>query len=333
MSPTVSSRSRHRWRYIGRRLLQAIPILIGIVSCNFFLLHLAPGDAASVLAGEAGATTADYVVQLRHQFGLDEPLLVQYLDYVGNILMLNFGYSFRHGMSNLALIVDRLGATILLTLTAFTISVAVGMMLGLWAAVRHGRAPDLAIRLCAVVAYAAPLFWVALMLIVLFALQLKILPTSGMQTIGQSYTGIRWVLDVAQHLVLPAVTLALFYLAVYTRLMRASVLDQLRMNYVTTAEAKGASPARILWRHVLRNAFLPLLTMAGLQLGSMLGGSVIVESVFGWPGLGLLAFEALFARNINLLLGILVLASALVVAVNLLVDVMYTFVDPRVELR
>jgi peptide/nickel transport system permease protein len=329
----ADSRGGRRLRYIGRRALQAVPIVIAIVSCNFFLLHLAPGDAASVLAGEAGAATEEYVTRLRQQFGLDEPLVLQYLDYVGNVLTLNFGFSFRHGVPNLALILDRLGATALLTLTAFVIAVASGLALGLWAASRHGSAVDLAIRLFAIVAYAAPLFWVALMLIVLFALRLRILPTSGMTTVGAGFTGLRYIADVAWHLVLPGVTLALFYLAVYTRLMRASVLDQLRMNYVTTAEAKGASPRRVFWRHMLRNAVLPLVTMAGLQLGSMLGGSVIVESVFGWPGLGLLAFEALFSRDLNLLLGILVLSSLLVVLVNLLVDIAYTFIDPRVQLR
>ena len=328
-----NSRGARRLRYVARRLLQAVPILIAIISCNFFLLHLAPGDAASVLAGEAGAATEEYVTQIRQQFGLDEPLVVQYVHYVGNILTLNFGYSFRNGESNLWLIVDRLGATALLMLSAFIVAVAVGLVLGICAASRAGRAADLAIRIFAVVAYAAPLFWVALMLIVLFALNLKILPTSGMETVGADFVGLRRALDIMQHLVLPAVTLALFYLAMYARLMRASVLDQLKMNYVTTAEAKGAAPRRILWRHVLRNAVLPLITIAGLQLGSMLGGSVIVESVFGWPGLGLLAFEALFARDLNLLLGILVLSSALVVAVNLLVDITYSFVDPRVQLR
>jgi peptide/nickel transport system permease protein len=333
MTPaSVQSPARRKLRYILRRTIQAVPIVVGIVSCNFFLLHLAPGDAASVLAGASGGASEEYVAQLRQQFGLDKPLLVQYANYIANVLTLNLGYSFRHGEPNFDLIRGRLAATALLMLTSFGLAAASGTLLGMWAAARRGRAADFAIRILAVVAYAAPLFWVALMLIVLFALKLQILPTSGMESVGAGYHGWRRVADILHHLVLPATTLSLFYLAIYARLMRASVLEQLRMNYVLTAEAKGVPPKRILWRHVLRNAVLPLVTMAGLQVGSMLGGSVIVESVFGWPGLGLLAYEALFARDLNLLLGILVLSSTLVVFVNLAVDIVYAFVDPRVQL-
>jgi peptide/nickel transport system permease protein len=171
------------------------------------------------------------------------------------------------------------------------------------------------------------------MLILVFSISLGWFPTSGMENIAAFHEGWSRILDIAHHLILPAITLSLFYLAVYTRLMRASMLEQAGMDYVTTARAKGLTERRITFKHILRNAVLPVLTMAGVQVGGLLGGSVVVESVFGWPGLGLLAFESLFARDLNLLLGIFAFSACLVVAINLLVDIIYTFLDPRIEVR
>jgi peptide/nickel transport system permease protein len=174
---------------------------------------------------------------------------------------------------------------------------------------------------------------VGLMFILLFSIQLGWLPTSGMTNIAAFYTGWRKVGDVARHLVLPALTLSLFYMALYVRLMRSSMLEQSGMDYVITARSKGLTERAITWRHVLRNACLPVVTMAGVQVGNLLGGSVVVETVFGWPGIGLLAFRALFARDLNLLLGIFFVAACLVIAVNILVDVIYSVLDPRIRLR
>lgn len=325
--------ARQRWLYVRKRLLQGIPTIFLIVSCNFFLLHLAPGDPADVLAGEAGAATEEYMAQLRAQFGLDQPLYLQYLKYLLRTATFDLGYSFRYGESNFRLILDRLTATLLLMVSAVTLSILAGSALGLIAAIRRRTIVEAMILLVAVLAYAAPIFWLGLMFIVLFAIKLNWLPTSGIATVGAGYTGLRHALDVAHHLVLPAVTLALFYIALYARLMRASVLENLGQNYVVTARAKGLAPRRIILRHVLRNAILPVITMAGVQIGGMLGGSVVVESVFGWPGLGLLAFEALYARDLNLLLGILFLGSILVILANLAVDLAYAIIDPRVTVR
>lgn len=217
--------------------------------------------------------------------------------------------------------------------TSITLSVGLGVVLGLLASTGLNTWRDNVISVFALVSYATPLFWVGLMLIIVFSLELDWLPTSGIETIGAFYEGWDRVVDIARHLVLPAVSLSLFYLALYTRLMRASMLEQAGMDYVTTARAKGLTERRITLRHVLRNALLPVVTMAGVQVGSMIGGSVIVESVFGWPGLGLLAFDALFSRDLNLLLGIFFLSACLVIAVNLVVDVVYSFLDPRIEVR
>ncbi len=320
-----------RSAYVVRRVLQAVPVVLAIVLLNFLLLHLAPGDAAQVLAGEAGSATPEYMAQLRQRFGLDRPLAVQLLLYLKQMLVLDLGFSFRHGMPVLDLILARLGPTLLLMLTTLVLSVGLGIALGLLAASRAGTWQDTVISVLALVSYATPLFWVGLMLIVIFSVKLGWLPTSGMETVGAFHEGGARVLDIARHLVLPALSLSLFYLALYVRLMRAAVLEQAGMDYVTTARAKGLNELRITLTHVLRNAVLPVVTVAGVQVGGLLGGSVVVESVFAWPGLGLLAFQSLFARDFNLLLGIFFLSACLVVALNLAVDVVHTLLDPRIR--
>jgi peptide/nickel transport system permease protein len=320
-------------RYLIRRLTQAIPIVFGIVVLNFLLLQLAPGDAADVLAGEAGSATPEYMAQLRARFGLDQPVYIQLLLYIGNVVTLNLGFSFRHNMPVLELILGRLWPTLLLMGTTLVVSVSVGVLLGLLAATRVHSWGDNLISILAIIAYATPLFWIGLMLIVLFSINLGWFPASGMETVAAFYEAWDRVVDIAWHLVLPALTLSFFYLALYTRLMRATVLEQQGMDYVTTAEAKGLTERQITFRHILRNAILPVVTMVGIQLGSLLGGSVIVESVFGWPGLGLLAYQSLFARDFNLLLGIFFFSACLVVIANLLVDLLYVALDPRIEIR
>jgi peptide/nickel transport system permease protein len=319
-------------RFLGYRLLLAIPVVLGIVVLNFFLIHLAPGDAASVLAGESGAASPEYMEQLRHKFGLDRPLATQFGVYLLNMLHLDLGYSFRNDSPVGSLIVDRLWPTGLLMLTAFAAALLIGTLLGLVAATGRNSWRDAVISLVSLVAYATPGFWLGLMMIVVFAIRLGWLPTSGYDTVGADNEGWDEVWDVGRHLVMPAVALALFYLAVYARVMRASVLEQIGMDYVTTARAKGQTEARVMVGHVLRNALLPVVTMAGVQAGNLIGGSIVVETVFGWPGVGTLAFNALQSRDLNLLLGIFFVSACLVVVINLAVDLVYVCLDPRMEL-
>lgn len=319
--------------YALRRLLQAIPTVLAIAVLNFLLVQLAPGDAAEVLAGEAGSATPEYMAQLRKSFGLDQPVAVQLLLYIKQIFSLDLGYSFRHGMPASELIMSRLGPTLLLMGTVITTAVLVGVLLGSVAARHLNRWQDALVSSLTVLAYATPVFWAGLMLIVVFSIKLGWFPTSGMQQVAAFHEGWDKVKDIAHHLVLPAVTLLLFYLALYTRLMRASVLEQASMDYVVTARAKGLTESQIVRRHVMRNAMLPVLTMAGVQVGAIFGGAVVVETVFAWPGLGLLAFESLFARDFNLLMGIFFISTCLVVAVNLVVDLTYSVLDPRIELN
>lgn len=319
--------------YALRRLAQAVPTVLAIVVLNFLLLQLAPGDAADVLAGEAGSATPEYMAQLRKTFGLDQPLPVQLLIYVKQVATFDLGHSFRHGMPVAELIASRLGPTLLLMGTVLVLSVSAGILLGSLAARHLNRWQDNLISTLTVLAYATPVFWAGLMLIVVFSIKLGWFPTSGMQQVAAFHEGFAKVKDIAHHLVLPAVTLTLFYLALYTRLMRASVLEQISMDYVVTARAKGLTERQIVRRHVLRNAMLPVVTMAGVQVGAIFGGAVVVETVFAWPGLGLLAYESLFARDLNLLLGIFFVSTCLVVVVNLVVDLAYSMLDPRIELR
>lgn len=310
-----------------------MPVVLAIVVLNFLLLHLAPGDAAQVLAGEAASASPEYMAELRQRFGLDRPLALQLLLYVKNVLLLDLGFSFRHNLPVLTLILIRLWPTLLLMGVTLLLAVGFGIGLGLLAATRARGWRDTLVSLLALTAYATPLFWVGLMAIVIFSLKLGWLPISGMETVGAFHEGWARLVDIAWHLVLPATTLSLFYMALYTRLMRAAVLEQARLEYVTTARAKGLSEGRIIFSHVLRNAVLPVVTMAGVQAGSLLGGSIVVESVFAWPGLGLLAFQALFARDFNLLMGVFLLSACLVVVINLVVDLAYTVLDPRIAVR
>jgi peptide/nickel transport system permease protein len=319
-------------RYLGYRLLLALPVVAGIIVLNFFLIHLAPGDAASVLAGESGAATPAYMETLRHKFGLDQSLAAQFLAYLLNMARLDLGYSFRNDSPVATLILDRLGPTALLMLTAFTTAVLLGTIAGLVAATGRNSWRDAVISLISLIAYATPGFWLGLMMIVVFAIRLAWLPTSGFDTVGADYEGWDSVLDIGRHLIMPATALALFYLALYARVMRASVLEQTGQDYVTTARAKGQTERRVMTGHVLRNALLPAVTMAGVQAGNLIGGSIVVETVFGWPGVGTLAFDALQSRDLNLLLGIFFVSACLVVLINLLVDLIYVTLDPRIEI-
>jgi peptide/nickel transport system permease protein len=320
-------------RFLARRLAQAVPTVLLISVVNFLVLQLTPGDIVDVLAGEAGAATPEYVALLRARFGLDQPVLVQLGHYLAGVLRLDLGYSFRHNTTVVQLILQRLPATLILMGVSIALAVGLGVVLGVLAARHVGRPADGAIAVVALLSYATPTFWIGLMFIVLFSVKLGWLPTGGMMTIGARLSPAGLALDVAHHLVLPSLSLALFYAAIYTRLMRASMLEVYGQDYVRTAHAKGLSEGRVVVRHVLRNALLPVVTMVGVQVGSLLGGSVLVESVFGWPGLGRLAFESVQQRDYNLLLGILFMSSLLVIAVNLVVDLLYAVLDPRIELR
>lgn len=321
-----------RARFWIRRLLQSAITILFIASLNFCLLYLAPGDLADVLAGEAGAATPEFMQQLRESYGLDQPFLVQLWNYLTRIGQLDFGFSFRQNAPVLQVLLEHLPATLLLMCASLSLAFLLGIGCGVLASRKPNGWLDNLLSTGALLAYATPLFWLGLMLIVLFSVRLDWLPSSGMVEIGAVYAGWQaYVVDIARHLVLPATTLALFYMAVFTRMTRASMIEVYSLDFVRTARAKGISERRLVWRHVFRNAILPVLTSLGMQVGALLGGSVVVETVFGWPGLGRLSFEALVRRDLNLLLGVLFISSVLVIIVNLFVDLLYSRLDPRIR--
>jgi peptide/nickel transport system permease protein len=321
-----------RLPYWSLRLFQILPVVFLIITCNFFLLRLAPGDMADVMAGEAGAASMDYVGQLRQQFGLDVPLWQQFFDYAERIVRFDLGWSFRNSQSVASLIFDRLPATVLLIVTSLVLAAFGGSVLGAVAGLTRHRATDVVTSSLSTAGFATPLFWFGLMLIVLFSVHLRWLPASGMYSLSASYHGLRLVADYLVHLVLPVLCLSVYYLAIYARLMRTSVRNVRSLDFVRTARAKGASRSRTILRHILPNALLPMVTLTGLQFGTLFSGSITVEAVFAWPGLGQLALDAVTARDLNLLLGILFVSSIFVLLVNLLTDLSYRLIDPRVDL-
>jgi peptide/nickel transport system permease protein len=318
-------------RFLLSRVAKGVVVLLAIAVLNFALIRAAPGDPATVMAGEAGAADALFVQQLRERFGLDRPILEQLGIYIKGIVSFDLGFSYRQGRSVASLIGERLPATLLLTGSAFLFSLALGIALGGLAARRAGTWSDTAITTLALVFYATPLFWIALMSQILFSLKLGLVPNVGYETIGAGYTGLTRLLDILHHLVLPALTLGLFFTALYARMMRASMLETAGADFVRTARAKGVSPGLITRRHVARNAILPVVTLAGLQAGQIVGGAVLTETVFAWPGIGRLMFEALAQRDYQVLLGVFFVSSAMVVLFNLITDVVYRVVDPRIQ--
>ena len=270
--------------------------------------------------------------QLRERFELDKPLPTQLVAYLGRLVRLDLGQSYRQQAPVLDLILERLPATLLLTGSAFILSLALGIALGVWASTRVGTWKDSAISLVATVFYATPLYWLALLAVLVFALWLPWLPAFGFETVGGGYAGWGRALDIGHHMVLPTLVLAMFYMAIYARMTRASMLEVANQDFVKTARAKGLAPGRILRAHVLRNALLPVVTLAGLQAGAMIGGAVLIETVFAWPGIGRLLFDALAQRDYSLLLGTFLVTAALAIVFNILTDIVYTIVDPRIEL-
>lgn len=316
-----------------RTTWQAVPTVIGVILLNFLLMQWIPGDAADVVAAESGSATKESMAQLRSHFGLDLPLLDQFGAYLNNLAHFSLGVSPRYNTPVEELIAARLGNTLVLMVTAQGIALAIGIALGAVMATRVGRWQDRSLSILALVLYSTPGFWLGLMAIVLFSVHLGWLPTGGSETIGAGYTGWRHVLDVAHHLVLPALAMAGFYVAIFSRLTRAAMLEVARQDFVRTAEAKGLHPMTVTMRHVLRNALIPVTTVAGMHFGTLLGGAVVVETVFSWPGLGRLAFDAVAGRDYTLLLGVLLMSSLLVILANILIDLLHAWLDPRIQVR
>lgn len=315
-------------RYAGWRLLQVVPTCAGIVLIGFLLIHLAPGDPVLALAGQNG--DAEYYAFMRDKFGLDEPLTTQLATYAGNVVQADFGISYVQGRPVLDAILERLPATLLLTGTALLLSTVVGVVLGVLAASRPHGARDIGVSTMTLGLYAAPVFWVGQLAVLVFALRLGAFPVQGMTTARNAATGWAQVVDVAYHLALPALVLASQEIAAVARLTRAGLLDELARDHIRTARAKGLGERTVLLKHGLRRPLLPVVTVIGGRVGHLVAGAVVVEVVFGWPGIGQLLLSAMQNRDAPVILGIFFLVAVTVVLANLVTDFAYVWLDPRI---
>jgi peptide/nickel transport system permease protein len=310
--------------FLIRRILGLVLVWLGVTILVFSIMHLAPGDPALIILGPKA--TAESLARLRHELGLDQPLPVQYLRWLGNVLQGDFGRSLQLKRDVSELLWTRFRATALLATAATVIAVAIGLTAGVVSATRQYSVWDRAAMLLALLGFCLPVFWLGLILQIGLAYRLPVFPVSGMNAPGQS-----GFLDTLHHLVLPAVTLGIGPAAVIARMTRSSVLEVIRQDFVRTARAKGLAERVVILRHVLRNALIPVLTIVGLQVGYLFGGAVLVEMVFSWPGLGLLMVNGILARDFPVVQGAVLIVATTYVLVNLLVDVLYTLVDPRVR--
>jgi peptide/nickel transport system permease protein len=303
---------------------------VGVIVVNFIIIHVAPGDPVLVIAGEYG-TTPEYLAMMRAKMGLDKPLHIQLLIYLKTTFMGDLGHSFVWNQPVLKIIMEFVPATLLLMGASLVLSVLVGIPLGVWASRKPYSLADNCVTSLSLAGYSIPVFWLGIMGILLFSVHLRWLPTQGMKTIASSMTGLAYYLDIARHLVMPATVLALAQLALITRLTRASMLEVMSLDFITTAWSKGLEENRVIFRHGLRNALLPLVTIIGLQIGYMFGGAILTETVFAWPGLGRLMMRALSTRDYPLIMGMFIVITAIVILANLLTDISYAVLDPRVR--
>lgn len=336
----------HRmWAYAARRLLGLIPVLIGISLLVFLFLHLIPGDPALVLLGERASV--EQVAALREKLGLNQPLYIQYFLFIRDLLRGDLGNSIFNLLPVRDQLAGRWPATFELALTAMLIAIVIGIPLGILAAVRKNSLADNLSTIFSLIGVSMPVFWLGLLLIYLFAVNLQWLPPSGRIGIdaGASFKTItnfyvldailqrRDLWDVVAHLLLPAITLGTIPLAILTRITRGAMLEVLNQDYVRTARAKGLTERVVIWRHALKNALLPVVTIIGLQFGTLLGGAVLTETIFSWPGIGSWIYEGILNRDYPVVQGGVIFVALMFVVVNLLVDLSYALLDPRIQYR
>jgi len=315
---------------LRRRVISAIPVLLIVLVFTFVLLENASGDAVDAYLVSIGGGDAGLRDALREQYGLNGSVLARFWLYASSVLRLDFGWSLAFDRPVLGLILERLPNTLLLMGSATALAFITGTALGILAGAHPGGLTDRVLSALSLALYATPGFWLGLVLAIVFAVQLRWLPTSGIETIASGKQGFARALDIARHLVLPVASLGLIYLALFLRVMRTAMAAVWPLDFVLFAKAKGLSRRRIVLRHVARNAALPLVTVLGLQAATMLGGSVVIESVFAIPGFGRLAQEAVSGRDTPLLMGIILTSAVFVILINLVVDILYAVFDPRI---
>lgn len=320
------------WRYVLSKIGQALATLAFVIAFNFFLFRVMPGDPVRLLARAQGLELSRGAIrELIADLGLNKPMLAQFWGYLGDTLRGNFGDSFIYGEPVTTIFGRFMWPTILLVGVATVLMTVIGLFLGVRGGWNRGSKADLASMGISLVLYSMPEFWLGMMLLVLFATTLGWFPQGGFQSTQSGITGLDKVVDIINHMFLPLITLTLAYIGEYYLLMRSSLLDVLGEEYITAARAKGIRESQVLWRHAVRNALLPTVTLLALSFGFVIGGAITVELVFSYPGLGLLTFEALEAQDYALLQGMFLFFSAAVIVANLVADILYSYLDPRVR--
>jgi peptide/nickel transport system permease protein len=318
--------------FLVRRILQMIPLLFVISLLSFAIAELAPGDPLMMyLAPNKRNLTTEELDLLRHQLGLDQPVYLRYISWLGNVVHGNWGYSLRTNDTVLDEISSRLPNTILLGGISLLVAVLVAIPVGVISAIKRNSIIDYLVTLGAFVGISIPSFWLALALIELFSFWLGILPSVGMSSLQEGLSGTQKVWDVILHLILPVITLSFSSVGYWSRYQRSTLLEVLNQDYVRTARAKGLSENRVIWRHAFRNSLIPMVTLAGLSLPELVNGAYITEAIFGWPGLGRLGISAIISRDYPVVMGVTMLSALLVVVGNLLADICYSLVDPRIS--
>ncbi len=317
--------------HMVRQVANAIGLLFAVLVLNFCLIHAAPGDPAMVIAGEMGGASADVMAALRVKYGLDKSLFEQLFTYISKVLTGDLGYSYYFNEPVVGLIAQRIPATLYLVISALVISISIGTLLGVISARKPNGLFSQGVTVISLAGYAAPVFWTGLMLLLLFGSVWPILPVTGMTDVARPKVGFAHFWDIVQHLILPSTTLALVFIAQYSRLARVNMIDALSADYVRTARAKGLPEAVVIGKHALRNTLIPIVTVAGLQFGHLFAGAVLVETVFSWPGMGRLVFDSILRRDYPTLLAVLFFSAVLVMAANIITDLIYRLIDPRIR--
>lgn len=313
-----------------QRVANAALLLIAVLVLNFTMMHLAPGDIADTISQSMGGADATVMQQIRAEYGLDQPFLFQLKTYITKVLHFDLGYSYFYNQPVTTLILEKLPATLLLVISAQLLALVLGILMGVYAARNRNGFFSFLVTLFALLGYSAPVFWTGILLLIAFSLKIQWFPVAGMVDVTISGGFFTRALDIAHHLFLPMITLASIFIALYSRLCRASVMEVLGTDYVRTAKAKGLPERSVVYKHALRNALAPVVTLAGLQFSAVVSGAVLVETVFSWPGLGSLALQSIIARDTPTILGILFFSALVVIVGNLLTDIVLRMLDPRI---
>ena len=313
------------------RIAQLVAVILVIATFNFVLVRAAPGDPAQVMAGQSGASDPKLLDDLRKEYGLDKPYFVQLVSHLGRVVRLDLGYSYRQRRPVVDLILERLPATLLLTVTAFCLALLIGTALGALAGLAAGSVLDTVFTVLSLVLYATPVFWLGLMLVLVFSVTLGWLPPFGYETINVQLSPIEHALDIMKHMIMPVISLAAIYLAIYARLMRSSIIEVAQQDFIKTARAKGLSERTVILKHAMRNALTPIITLGALELGTLLSGAVLTEQIFSIPGFGKLIVDAVFNRDYAVVQGVVLTTATIYITLNLIADIAYILVNPRLR--